>query len=241
VLFVNPWRRVREEIEAVPQGVFSTGELADSLAIIPPLLPRALDYFSTQETRTLLLVTKSANVGILLGRQASPRVIVSFSVNNERVHQLYEHATPPPSVRLEAARVLKSKGWRVRIRIDPIILENGCEDYRELCHRVAELEPEMVTIGTLRQYPGLHNFSPDAPRGGLERAPDGRLRYPATIRIETYQRIAEWLGFQPALCKETADVWRSLGWSFSGCNCTEGWGCGQEQLTQGHMGARATH
>ena len=241
VLFVNPWRRVREEIEAVPQGVFSTGELADSLAIIPPLLPRALDYFSTQETRTLLLVTKSANVGILLGRQASPSVIVSFSVNNERVHQLYEHATPPPSVRLEAARVLKSKGWRVRIRIDPIILENGCEDYRELCHRVAELEPEMVTVGTLRQYPGLHNFSPDAPRDGLKRAPDGRLRYPATIRIETYQRIAEWLGFQPALCKETADVWRSLGWSFSGCNCTEGWGCGREQLTQGHMGARATH
>ncbi|MDP2857911.1 MAG: hypothetical protein Q8P50_08040 [Bacillota bacterium] len=38
VLFTNSWDRVRAEIEAIDQGVFSTGELADSLAVEPPLL-----------------------------------------------------------------------------------------------------------------------------------------------------------------------------------------------------------
>jgi spore photoproduct lyase len=85
---------------------------------------------------------------------------------------------------------------------------------------ISELKPEMVTAGTLRQYPGLKNFSKELPQRGLVRAPDGRMRYSLKERVKTYQQIASWLGVQPSLCKETEQLWQELGWHFNGCNCT---------------------
>ncbi len=219
-LFDNDWSEVERQLERIPTGVFSTGELADSLAIEPPLLEPALDYFSVQQSRHLLLLTKSANTKCLERRSPSPNIIVSFSVNSSPVHARWEKGTPPPTKRLEAAARLRDRGWRVRIRIDPVVLEDGFGDYRGICEAVRDLSPEMVTVGTLRHFPGLLGFAPRAPRRGLEKAPDGRLRYGVTARVAAYQRIAEWLGFQPALCKETQEIWRKLAWEFAGCNCT---------------------
>lgn len=220
VLFCNSWDRVRCELEGSPSGVYSTGELADSLAATPPLLAQALDWFSAQDQRYLLLVTKSVNLSSLSNRPPSPQVIVSFSVNSQTAAELYEHSAPDPLQRLEAATRLKDMGWRVRIRIDPIIVETGLPGYEEICGAVRTLEPEMVTVGTLRQYPGLHRFAREAPRLGLRKADDGRMRYPVQTRVAVYRAIARWLDRNPALCKETDEVWDALGWSFDGCNCT---------------------
>jgi len=220
VLFVNEWSAVKQELDQVKAGCFSTGELADSLAVIPPLLPQALDYFGYQETRNLLLVTKSINIDILTDRPASVKIIPSFSVNSSVVARKHERGAPEPLERLEAAEELKKNGWRVRIRLDPIILEEGLETYKDICARIARLQPEMVTVGSLRQYPGLFNYAPNAPREGLSLSSDRRMRYPLEVRRKTYRQIAEWLGFQPGLCKETIDLWDILGWEFRGCNCT---------------------
>lgn len=220
VLFCNNWENVLNQINTVPAGVFSTGELADSLAIVPPLLEPTLDYFESQQSRYLLLVTKSININCLLKRKPTPQVIVSFSVNAPEAFLKFERFTPHPYSRLEAAAKLKQSGWRIRIRLDPIILEIGLPAYKDVCKKIAELKPERVTIGTLRQYPSLHTFAKNAPRKGLLKANDGRLRYSETIRLKTYRQIAKWLGFQPALCKETEEVWNKLGWHFYGCNCT---------------------
>jgi len=57
-LFQNGWEKVKAELDGISHGVFSTGELADSLAVIPPLLPKALDYFTAQNNKSLLMVTK---------------------------------------------------------------------------------------------------------------------------------------------------------------------------------------
>lgn len=222
VLFDNDWPKVKAELDAVEHGVFSTGELADSLAVIPPLLEKAMDYFENQKDRYLLLLTKSTNIDILRNRIPNQQIIVSFSINSTPAAKAYEKGAPDPMKRLEAARELKEMGWRVRIRIDPIVLESGLEHYEPICKTVAELSPEVVTIGTLRQYPGVHNFSKEAPRKGLKKAPDGRMRYPTQQRIETYKQISEWLGFQPALCKEAHKMWEALGWEFEECNCTNG-------------------
>ena len=42
MVFTNPWSEVERQLGKIPTGVFSTGELADSLAITPPLLRPAL-------------------------------------------------------------------------------------------------------------------------------------------------------------------------------------------------------
>jgi spore photoproduct lyase len=220
-LFESGWETVKSEIEAVPEGVFVTGELADSLAVIPPLLPKVLDYFSEQEDKYLLLVTKSANIDLLLGRVASKQIVVSFSVNSVEAADSFEKGAPSPLKRLEAAESMIQRGWRVRLRLDPVILESGIAHYEPVCRKISSMNLERVTVGTLRQYPGLFRFAPDAPRVGLSRASsDGRMRYSVTERARAYQKIALWLGYQPSLCKEIDELWDILGWRFEGCNCT---------------------
>jgi len=221
-LFCNPWSMVQKELDNFSAGFFSTGELADSLAIIPPLLEPALEYFPKQSEKYLLLLTKSTNIEFLLNREPNPQVIVSFSVNAPPISEKFEKGAPNPNHRMEAALELKKIGWRVRIRLDPIILHDGIEVYEKICRKIADLQPELVTVGSLRQYPGLYRFARHAPRKGLCRAEDGRMRYSFSARSKTYKQIQEWLGFQPALCKETKDMWKALGWHFQGCNCTNG-------------------
>lgn len=219
-LFENGWDKVKSELDGISYGVFSTGELADSLAMIPPLLPKAIDYFAAQDNKLLLLVTKSTNIETLRNHEPSRNLLVSFSVNSIPGSSRYEVSAPHPQKRLEAAEELIELGWRVRIRLDPMILECGLESYEPVCKTIAAIKPERVTLGTLRQYPGLFRFLPHAPRKGLVKANDGRMRYSISDRVDTYRQVAEWLGFQPSLCKETREVWTMLGWDFPGCNCT---------------------
>ncbi|NPV71172.1 MAG: radical SAM protein [Firmicutes bacterium] len=125
VLFNNGWEQVKSELDAAPGGVFSTGELADSLAVTPPLLDSAIDYFAGQTNKYLLLVTKSTNTRVLTQRDPSPQIIVSFSVNSTAASALYEPLCPSREERLLEAAKLRDLGWRVRIRLDPIIEEAG--------------------------------------------------------------------------------------------------------------------
>ena len=115
---------------------------------------------------------------------------------------------------------MKIAGWQVRFRLDPVIEEIGIDSYKDIVQKVRDLEPDTITVGTLRQFPGLYRFEKQAPRNGLSKSPDGRMRYPLNVRAEIYERIADWLGQQPALCKETKDLWKKLGWKLNGCNCT---------------------
>ena len=222
VVFTNSWKDVKAEIDKYDSGVFSTGELADSLAIIPPLLEETVEYFRKQERKHLLLTTKSCNVSFFGEIEPTPQVIISFSVNAPEVALKYEKLAPSPFERLRAASKLLEMGWRVRVRLDPIVIENneGIELYRQICREISFIGPERVTAGMLRQYPGLYRFTSEAPRKGLSKATDGRMRYPVFLRVKVYQMIAGWLNFAPALCKETDEVWELLGWQFQGCNCT---------------------
>jgi spore photoproduct lyase len=220
VLFTNPWNQVEKELEKIKSGVFSTGELADSLAIIPPLLKPSINYFKNQKDKFLLLTTKSENIDILLDMEPTPQVWISFSVNSAIAWEKFEKRTPHPYKRIEAAKKLKDAGWKVRVRLDPVIEETGIDSYKDIVEKVRKLESDIVTVGTLRQFPGLFRFEKKAPRSGLSKALDGRMRYPLKLRAEIYKRIADWLGVQPALCKETKELWSMLGWEFKACNCT---------------------
>lgn len=220
VLYTNHWDQVEKELNKHNEGVFSTGELSDSLAVIPPLLIDAINYFKKQSNKYLLLVTKSTNIDLLLKIKPSPQILVSFSVNSVKAWKNYELQTPNPFYRIEAAQKLKDAGWRVRIRIDPIIEDVGILSYKEIVKGIRDLDPDIITIGSLRQYPGLYRFEKQAPRQGLKRSSDGRMRYPLDVRIKIYTTIANWLGKKPALCKETRELWKLIGWKFKGCNCT---------------------
>jgi spore photoproduct lyase len=220
VVFTNPWPEVERQLEKIPTGVFSTGELADSLAVTPPLLPPALEYFRRQTAKFLFLTTKSTNIKLLLGMRPTSQVWISFSVNAVKTWELFEKNTPHPQERLAAARRLKEAGWRVRIRIDPIIPEVGLHHYREIAGQVRGLAPERVTVGVLKHFPRLPRGQRQEPWKQLAASPNGIKRYPSPLKARIFTSLAEWLGFRPGICRETPGLWEELGWQANGCNCT---------------------
>lgn len=221
--FTNPWDQIANELAKSGEGVYNTGELSDSLADLPTNFTQAMDYFHRQTDKFLLLVTKSNGQKLLDIMDILPapnqQIIISFSVNSTKAWVEYEHGTPSPANRLSGAMELREMGYRIRIRIDPII--NEFYDYGEIADWVSWLRPELVTLGTLRHYPhgkeyGIRDFE------GLTPGLDGRLRYPLEKRVKIYKAFRDWIDddIPVSLCKETVICWRELGWQNKGCNCT---------------------
>lgn len=221
-LYNNPWEQVQRELEAAGPGVFNCGELADSLLTEPPLLEPAIEWFRGQEDKTLLLVTKAwQEARCPLTMQPHPQVVVSASINAIPAAEKYELRVPGPIHRLVALEWLKNNGWRVRVRLDPVVLLSSLRHYQYACLLIKALGPERVTVGSLRPYPPVAARLPAELKEKLVKDGDGRMRYPLEWRVEAYQRIADWLGSQPALCKETPALWKALGWEWAKCNCQE--------------------
>ena len=203
--------------------LLNTGELCDSLAITDKIIKVLVSIFGRQRRHKLLLLTKSDRVEGLLELPHNGQTIVSFSVNPPEISSLFEPDAATPSRRLEAAWKCFKAGYRVRMRIDPMIpVEGWREAYGKLAEKVAELKPERVTLGCLRLFPVVKAFSRrnrTVFKYAVERSPDGRLRPPEKTRIEMYRFIASRLkGLEVGLCKETFSVHRALKFSIR-CNC----------------------
>jgi spore photoproduct lyase len=211
--------------------VLNTGNLSDSLAFEEdrPLVADLVELFRAEaEARsrphTLLLVTKGGFAECALLRQAPPcaNVVISFSVNHPDAAALHEPGAAPPAERLAAAAELRRAGWRVRLRIDPMI---AGFDYAATVSAVAQVRPERVTLGTLRAEPSLLKISRDGLFSALESPaePGGLARYPWGTRLAIYRPAMERL--RPlgpvALCEEPAEMWDALGLDRERilCNC----------------------
>lgn len=216
----------RDDLESY---VLNTGNLSDSLSFeeARPLILRLTELFREEAEKkgrkhALLLVTKGGmrQCEPLLETESCRNVILSFSVNNANAARKHEKGAPSVHDRMGAARRLKEKGWRIRIRIDPMI--KGF-DYGEIAGRVGRLAPELVTLGCLRAESNLPRFAGKDLFAELETPSDngGMARYPAKQRLALYRQAAEILrGACPVgLCEETADIWEALRLDAGNCNC----------------------
>ena len=214
--------------------VANAGNLSDSLSFesFRPVMGDLIELFRTEaEARgrphTLLLVTKGgvSDCAALLDRKPCRNVMVSFSVNCREAARDHEKGAAGIEDRLPAIARLKEAGWRMRIRIDPMILGY---DYREIAREVGKLAPERVTLGALRAEPGLYPCLSPELRAPLVPAPAGKgkyalARYHFDVRLGLYRQAADIL--RPVcslgLCEETPDVWKALGfdWRNTSCNC----------------------
>ena len=204
----------RDELESY---VLNTGNLSDSLCFegTRPLIRELVELFRAEaeykaRPHSVLLVTKGAiaECRALLEIQPTPNVIVSFSVNDERAARDFEPGAPAVQDRFTAARALKEAGWRIRIRIDPML--RGY-DYSAVSEEASDLSPERVTLGCLRSERGLLRFLPAGLRSGLEPSHEisALARYPREVRLELYRAVIDrLLPIQIGLCEETADIWQ---------------------------------
>lgn len=218
----------RDELESY---VLNAGNLSDSLVFedARPMIAELVELFRAKaeasgRPHALLLVTKGGpeQCRVLLDRRPCANVIVSFSVNSPEAAEQYEKGAASAADRLEAARQLGRAGWRVRIRIDPMIA--GCE-YGPTIDAVRALKPERVTLGTLRAEANLPRFVENGLFDPLEQPADPKAmaRYPRPMRMALYRQAVEGLRevCPVGLCEETPDVWTELGLDIDAkeCNC----------------------
>jgi len=229
--------------------LLNSGELSDSLAV-PYATEKLLEVLRRvlleHPQHKVLMVTKAGisqtTKFLQVAKGLEEHIIISFSVNASSVARIYELA-PAPSERLKAAKEVKNRGFIVRLRLDPVIpVENWEREYGELIENIvaSEIEPERVTIGTLRGLIKTLIYSKD--RRWLIYLRKGEktgwgLKLPPELREEIYIYVIEKLrreGYRGfiSLCKETYNMWLKLVnrdllenpgtqgiWEKVACNC----------------------
>ena len=231
--------------------LLNMGELCDCFAIpewTETFLKKILPLLEEHPGNKLLLLSKAGrpNIDFLLkNSQFRKFIIVSFSLNPEEVINNFEKGTAPLNARLEAIKALEKRGYRIRIRIDPMIPIDGWKNhYSELLAYIFErfrLHPERITVGSLR---GLYKTIYYAKDREWVKYLDKKektgwgLKIKKRLREELYtfifKKILEQRNFKGdlALCKETPQMWKLLEekgllydpgevgiWNNVKCNC----------------------
>jgi DNA repair photolyase len=229
-------------------AIFNSGELADSLSM--EHLTRAgrefIPWFGNTENGYLFMLTKSDNVDDILNLPHNDHTIIAWSMNNETVSRKFEIGAPPFERRLHAAAKVQKSGYPVRIRLDPIVpFEGWREAYSQTVKQIfSKLNPERITIGTLRFEEGFYNMrntiftsGPDLPNFLENMQPmfsakkfreskkpkSGKYSFTEEKRIEIFgfvsKEIRKYSDCKIALCKEPASVWKKLKMPLSRCSC----------------------
>ena len=203
-----------------------TGEQTDSLSLddISQYSVKLLSFFNTCPNWLLEFKTKSHNVKNFEDLPHRGNVVVSWSVNPEEIVSKEEHGTSSLKKRLETARRVKDKGFRVSFHIDPVIYHpHWRKNYGELAEQITSLfKPEEIThvsLGALRfsssqkalmrERFGMASY---VCRGEFFKGADGKLRYDNGMRQELFEFLWDqfkrrdplWNTF---LCMETPENW----------------------------------
>jgi spore photoproduct lyase len=200
-----------------------TGEFCDSLALdsITQYSRQLIPYFSAKNV-LFELKTKSSNITNLLMMKPSPNIIISWSLNPEHIVKTEELATASLSERLEAAKLLQEKGYKLGFHFDPIIYsKNWCMLYKEIIDRLYHcLKPPFawISLGTLRSNRNLKTIAElRFPKSTifyeeLFLGDDKKIRYPRFLRKDIYKNMLAWIrnydNKTPLyLCMEDRSLW----------------------------------
>jgi len=238
----NPYLKDKEKIlahleeylrtEKTP-SVLNSGELSDSLVYEGKSFSLSKDIiplFKEQKSHKLLLVSKSSNVSGILKSESQKSIIASFSINALPIAKRWEKKAPSPDLRIKAAKKLHDAGYKVRLRIDPMVpIQTWEKDYSDLVDMVYHnLKPERITFGSLRGLQSTINFCPDKSwTNYLKDRSNWGLKAPDDKRKEMYMMLIDKIreydsDCDIAMCKETVGMWREIDmdWKKIKCNCT---------------------
>lgn len=205
-----------------------TGELGDSLAL-DHLTENSLDlisYFRSKPFVLFELKTKTVNIKNLLSVEPAENIIISWSLNSERIAQTEEKGTPSVHRRIKAAQMLVKRGFRVGFHFDPIILHLGWKEaYAEIISSLFTfIDPSRIawiSLGSLRFPPHLKPIIQKRfPKSRIIyeemiRGKDGKYRYFKPIRMDLYRNVVNLIrkngGKKVPLyfCMENKEIWEN--------------------------------
>lgn len=161
-LFVN-YEDFKFEIESIKTpSFFFSGYDCDSLALdhLTDFSSEFLPFFQSLPNHYLELRTKSTNIKNLLllkekENNAFNNVILSFSLNPDKVIDEVEKKTPSLDQRLSAIEKLQKNGYQIGLRFDPIVYHQGYkQSYSSMFNKVFDKVDlssiHSVTIGAIR-------------------------------------------------------------------------------------------
>lgn len=225
-----------------------TGEIADSLALDPYIgfCAEVVPFFAEQPNVLLELKTKSDCVEGLLKLDPKERVVVSWSMNPQKVIDADEHGTASLDERLAAARRCQAAGYKLGFHFDPIVEYAGWEeDYRDMVEKVfAAVDHRRIawiSMGVLRTTPGLKRTMRSRfpasclPAGEQVLCPDGKMRYFQPLRVAMYRKMLGWIrAASPIvfvyLCMESREVWQQVFGFAPSCEKELGRAIGQQAV-----------
>ena len=228
---------VEEFLDKVDEPeILNAGEIADSLMYensASSFSKFIIPIFEKQKEHKVLFVTKSDRVKNLLEINPHRQVIVSFSLNAIPVAGKWEKGAPSVTRRIAAAEKLIKAGYKVRIRIDPMVpILDWRKYYIDLIDSIfAKFVPERITLGSLRGLQSTINGTRGKGKDGswikyLTESSNWGKKIDSNLRYRMYLVIIEYLKkrynfIELALCKETKAIWQKLGMDYKKirCNC----------------------
>ena len=200
VLFVN-FEDFKQKIKKVTNkktrsSWFFSGYDCDSLALesITGFAEHFLTFFNKLPNSWIELRTKSVATQVLEKMNPLSNAVVAFSFTPDEVSQQIEHGVPPVSSRIKAMKKLAEQGWKLGLRIDPLI---HCQDFEHRYHKlfeeifkaVPQVSIHSVSLGAFRMPSGffknIEKLYPEEPllAGNWEKK-DGMVAYKKEIESE---------------------------------------------------------
>lgn len=181
-----------------------TGEFSDSLMLdhITEYSSAIIDFFRGHKDVTFEFKTKSSNISNLLKAKHAGNIVVSWSVNPQKIIDKNEFFTASLNERLASAEKCAKAGYKIGFHFDPVIYFKGWEqEYTKVIDLIfGKIKPEeiaWISIGTFRFKPELKTIIEDRfPENKildeeLLLGYDNKLRYPDGLRMEIYKFLLE--------------------------------------------------
>lgn len=163
----------RTTLESQEPSWFFSGYDCDSLAFegATSFVEETLPVIRRLPRAHLEVRTKSVHIEPLKVAEPIERVVVAFSFTPEPISRSFEPGVPSIERRLRALAEVRSLGWPVGLRFDPLVYSDDFRtQYRELFERVFRAVPgnalHSVSFGPLRLpsgfYRRLERLHPDS-------------------------------------------------------------------------------
>jgi spore photoproduct lyase len=207
-------------------AMISCGIVNDSLVLdsITEITKDLIKYFKKREDLILEIRSKSKNISNLIELGGSENIITSFTFSPQEVIEKYELGTASLNERVEAAVKLQQAGFKIGIRIDPMINIEECNmRYSEMIEKIfSNLDRSKIAnigIGSMRYRKGLKQLvtkerKTDLFYGEIITGIDGKERYFKKIRLDMYKNavkeIRKYGNFEIYLGMEPDYVWNEV-------------------------------
>lgn len=183
-----------------------SGQFTDSLVFdhITECSPLIIEFFRKHPRAIFEFKTKSDNIKLLMATSPSENIVVSWSLNPQKIIRSTEFFTAPLKKRLASAVKCVKAGYRVGFHFDPIMHYSGWEkDYSGLVEQLFEAIDEKrvawISLGCMRMTVKLkqiiENRFPEASMLDEEffLGYDNKLRYNFHLRSMIYAKMKSWI------------------------------------------------